>query len=65
MRFFYLPFGYQIPSNRELNVALEDFAELLAQDLPLAEIAKRMGTSGATPCVLLRILQERLGPQAK
>jgi DNA-binding IclR family transcriptional regulator len=43
---------------------LDHFAELLSQDIPLHDIAERLGVRTARASQLLMKLRARLGPQA-
>lgn len=49
------------PSQRQIDHALDWFAELLSFDLTLNECADRMGITRGTGCVLYRMLCERYG----
>lgn len=54
--------GRQFPSQAQIDAAVDDLAELLALDrFGLPEMARMMGVSGGTVCVLLANLCERYG----
>jgi len=56
---FYSP--YPPISQRQWESSLNEFAELLSQDIELPQIAERMHVTGGTACVLLRELECRYG----
>ncbi len=53
------------PSQAQIDHSLDQFAEYLSQDLELPAIAHLMQVSIGTTCVLLRLLCERFGEQAR
>ncbi len=53
------------PSQAQIDYSLDQFAEYLSQDLELPQIANLMQVSIGTTCVLLRLLCERFGEQAR
>lgn len=52
------------PTKAMVAQSLDDFAELLSLDIPLAQIADKMGVTFGTACVLLRQLNDKYGWQA-
>jgi hypothetical protein len=57
--------GRQFPTLKRFADALDDFAELLSEDLPLNECAARMEVTVGTACVLFVAMCERLGWQSQ
>ena len=53
---------YYPPTPRQLEIAVDDFAELLSTDrYSLNDCARIMGVSSGTACVLLHTLCQRYG----
>lgn len=53
-----------IPRSVQFRAMLDDFAELLSNDLPLPEIANRLDITQGTACVLLSRLCAEFGERA-
>lgn len=57
-------YGTPIITKRQINEALDDFAEHLANGLDTNEAADEMRVTRGTGCVLLHMLRQRMGAQA-
>ena len=53
------------PTQAQLARSLDQFAELLSNDMPLPLIAREMQVTEGTCCCLLRMLKEEFGEQAR
>ena len=52
---------FDAPTPRQIEHSLDQFADLLSEDVPLPDIADRMMVTPGTVLVLLRMLCERYG----
>ena len=63
MRYFFIE-GTAPITAAQWRHSLDQFAELLSDDMPLADTARRMSVTGGTACVLLARLKAQYGEQA-
>ena len=52
------------PTQRQINAALDTFAEHLSNDMPLPAIASTMRITGGSACAFLNMLSKKYGRQA-